>query len=168
MAPMSDDKPKPEYIDNPHNLQTKAKVMVWRTPEELFKLAEARVEKLKDEFVKILKKECDRLLDFINKADAGDAAGRAAAIKGLRRISHELRGQGGTFGYPLVSQIGDSMVKYLDANEIFNEPELKIVRAHIDAIRAVSATDIKGDGGEIGRALLGELMRILDKVGAAT
>lgn len=164
---VDDGKPQPEFIENPHNLQTKAKVVVGRTPEELFKLAEARVEKLKDEFVAILKKECDRLLDFIGKADAKDPAERAAGIKGLRRVSHELRGQGGTFGYPLVSQIGDSLVKYLDANEVFNEAEIKILRAHVDAIRAVSSADIKGDGGDIGRALMGELSRILDKVGAA-
>lgn len=160
-------KTPPEFIENPHNLQTKAKVLVGRTPEELFKLAEARVEKLKDEFVQILKKECDRLNDFLAKAESKVDADRAAGIKGLRRISHELRGQGGTFGYPLVSQIGNSMVKYLDANEVFNEAELKIVRAHVDAIRAVSAADIKGDGGDVGRALMAELMRILDKVGAA-
>jgi hypothetical protein len=165
---MSDDKSKPEFIENPHHLTDKAKVVVGRSPEELFKLAEARVEKLKDEFVQILKKECDRLLDFVKKTESPDAADRAAGIKGLRRVSHELRGQGGTFGYPLVSQIGDSLVKYLDANEVFNAPEIKILHAHVDAIRAVSAADIKGDGGDVGRALLGELSRILDKVGAAT
>lgn len=164
---MSDEKVLPEFIDNPSDLQAKAKVLLGRSADELFKAAELRVLKLKDEFIQILKKESDRMLDLAIKAEK-DEAQRAAAIKGLRRVSHELRGQGGTFGYPLVSQIGDSMVKYLDANEEFGQAEIKILRAHVDAIRAVSSADIHGDGGEIGRALLGELQRILQKVGAIT
>ena len=79
---------------------------------------------------------------------------RPRLFKGLNDIAHDLKGQGGTFGYPLVTVIADSLYNFSRPREIFGDEQVALVRAHLDAIRTVVHQRIKGDGGEIGRELV--------------
>jgi hypothetical protein len=58
----------------------------------------------------------------------------------LNNVAHELRGQGETFGYPLVT-----------------DKHREFYKAHIDAINVVMTNKVKGDGGEVGQSLLKDL-----------
>ena len=64
-----------------------------------------------------------------------------------------MKGQGGTFGYPLITTFADSLFKFTGANARQTDNYVQIVNAHIDAIRAVVAGKIQGDGGRTGREL---------------
>jgi hypothetical protein len=72
-------------------------------------------------------------------------------------IAHELRGQGGSYGYPLVTKFGDQLCRYLDATDILDARSLVIVKAAADAIAVVINSAVVGDGGETGRKL-GEML----------
>ncbi|MBM3553972.1 MAG: hypothetical protein FJX47_00280 [Alphaproteobacteria bacterium] len=159
------EKGKFEIVGQPPSLEGKVKLMIGRDADELLKAAEKRIEGLKDEFIGILKRDAERLGDQMATAEK-DPAGRVAAIKSIRKMAHELRGQGGTFGYPLISEVGDTLVKYIDTVQEASDNDLKIMRAHVDAIRVVQSRVITGDGGDVGRALLAELQRILARAGA--
>ena len=76
----------------------------------------------------------------------------------INRIAHELRGQGGIFGYPLITALGKSLYKTtLDPLMIITEERRTLIEAHIDAIRTVFREKISGNGGEVGSALLREI-----------
>src|SRR3546814_7444393 len=64
----------------------------------------------------------------------------------MRRLLHDLRGQAGTFGYPLVSQVGDSACKFIDLSEDFSETEVEVIGMHVDALKAIAQSK------KIGRA----------------
>lgn len=68
-------------------------------------------------------------------------------------IVHDLRGQGASFGYPLVTRIGSSLCRYVERHENHAQADADIVRAHVDALRAVMGNKLKGDGGEIGQKI---------------
>jgi len=89
---------------------------------------------------------------------------RPALFKGLNDIAHDLKGQGGTFGYPLVTFIADSLYRFTRPREHYEDEQVAIVRAHLDAIRAVVAGRVKGDGGTIGRDLIAAMQRAVDKL----
>lgn len=72
-------------------------------------------------------------------------------------IAHELRGQGGSYGYPLVTKFGDQLCRYLDATDMLDARGLVIVKAAADAIAVVINSAVVGDGGETGRKL-GEML----------
>lgn len=72
----------------------------------------------------------------------------------LHHIAHDMKGQAGTFGYPLVTEIGLRLCRLLQECAI---PDLAVVAAHVDALADVVEQRLAGDGGEAGRNLLGRL-----------
>lgn len=80
-------------------------------------------------------------------AKTKSAAERQKDIAKMFDIAHEIRGQGGTFGFPLISVVGDSLCKFLDRRKTLSPPELDVVELHILAMKAVFRQGLKGDGG---------------------
>ena len=68
-------------------------------------------------------------------------------------MAHELRGQGGTFGYPLISVFGKSLYGFTGPGAVYSDSHLEIVKAHIDSMRVVINDRIEGDGGRLGLEL---------------
>lgn len=71
----------------------------------------------------------------------------------LHAIAHDMRGQGGTFGYPLMSNFADGLYDFTDVTTPTSDKNVEIIKAHIDAMRVVIKDRISGDGGEIGEQL---------------
>jgi hypothetical protein len=71
----------------------------------------------------------------------------------INEIAHEMKGQGGTFGYPLVSTFGDSLYDFTGPNAGLTDNHVEIVKAHVDAMRATIHGRIQGDGGQVGNEL---------------
>jgi len=63
----------------------------------------------------------------------------------LYDMSHEIRGQGGTFGFPLISLLGDSLCKYLETQNTLGDRSLGIIRIHIHAMKAVFRQNLRGE-----------------------
>jgi len=71
----------------------------------------------------------------------------------LHAIAHDMRGQGGTFGYPLISNFSDGLYDFTGVNTSTSDTNVEIIKSHIDAMRVVIKQRISGDGGEIGKQL---------------
>lgn len=78
---------------------------------------------------------------------------RIVTFKPINEIAHEMKGQGGTFGYPLVSTFGDSLYDFTGPNAGLTDNHVHIVKAHVDAMKATINGRIQGDGGQIGQEL---------------
>ncbi|BCJ91277.1 hypothetical protein IZ6_20120 [Terrihabitans soli] len=75
----------------------------------------------------------------------------------LYRASHDIRGQGRTFGYPLAGEIADGLCDLLDGAEDINAQVIELVDAHIDAIRAVVRDDVRDGSDKVARSVVAEL-----------
>ena len=86
---------------------------------------------------------------------------------GLRDIfsfAHDLRGQGGSFGYPLLSAIGGSLCAFLEARDFrLKDGDMVVVRSHFDAVAAILADEITGEGDAVSQALVDSLAELADK-----
>jgi hypothetical protein len=71
--------------------------------------------------------------------------------------THNIKGQGASFGYPLVSRIGQSLCRLIAPGRSVDEAGLKLAQAHIDALKLVLDQKIAGKGGETGDKLAGRL-----------
>jgi HPt (histidine-containing phosphotransfer) domain-containing protein len=89
--------------------------------------------------------------------------GEAASLEELRAIAHEVRGQGGSFGFPLISRVATSLYRLLRESEHLSAEGFDIVEAHVEALRAVVAQRVKGDGGSTGQQLAGELEAMVER-----
>lgn len=87
----------------------------------------------------------------------GKEGGRGKYFEEINLLAHELRGQGGTFGYPLISMFGKMLFECTGEGCKETDAAVEIVKCHIDAMRAVLRDKVAGDGGETGRALLKHL-----------
>ena len=67
------------------------------------------------------------------------------AIERIHWVAHELKGQGATFGYPLLTVYSESLCKLTKPDRKVTNSQAEIIRAHYDLIRIIILQDIKGD-----------------------
>jgi len=78
-------------------------------------------------------------------------------FKIINELAHDLRGEGQTFGYPLVTDFGKSLFEYTRMNIQPDEKFLDLLHAHIESIQVIIREKIKGTGGEIGKTIVATL-----------
>lgn len=152
-----------QIIKPPNNL-IKAKTGTGRvTPDaEAIQRAEHAMKKIGEDFPKWAQTD----LDEIDKALAAarkDPANQEEYIMQIFRRSMEVKGQGGSFGYDLISLVGDSLKKFTESRTEASPRDVEIIAAHVNAMRVVMVDDIKGDGGEVGRAIVQGLYKLTAK-----
>ena len=87
-----------------------------------------------------------------------DSAGRGQHVDALFRVGHDLKGQGASFGFPLVTKIGHSLcVLTRDRARQYESRHLDLAKAHLDALDLILAKSIKGEGGKVGAELVAKL-----------
>lgn len=69
------------------------------------------------------------------------------------KIAHDMKGQGATFGYDLVTDIGNHLCRYIEKQPCFDEEQMEAVEKHIQAISEILNTHLTGDGGVRGNEL---------------
>jgi hypothetical protein len=159
------DKPKVEFVDNPNPIRNKVKVKHGADPSALIAQADESVKKLGGEFETIFADSVVALSEAMAEIRRGGMP-RENGVMVMRRLLHDLRGQAGTFGYPLVSQIGDSACKFIDLSEAIERTETDVIGMHIDALKAINQAKIKGDGGAVGQELMSGLRKVILKYNA--
>jgi hypothetical protein len=133
-----------------------------RDLEAVLARAQAAVADLAKNFEESAVVDLDRCAGFL-KAAREDPDERVANVKEIYGIAHNLKGQGSSFGYPLITRIGQSLCQLTRPDRNFSDSDLGIVQAHLDAIRLILAKEIKGDGGDIGSKLAARLEALADQ-----
>ena len=93
------------------------------------------------------------LLDAAKKAPEG----RREQLDLLYASMHNIKGQGSSFGYPLVTRLGQSLCRLIAPGRALDDAGLKIAQAHLDALKLVLDQKIAGKGGEVGEKLAARL-----------
>lgn len=88
---------------------------------------------------------------------------RHQQFKQINEIAHDMKGQGGTFGFPLISQFADSLYGFTRPRDAYLDAEVDLVKAHVDAMNAVVKGRIKGPGGAIGQQLSETLAKAIER-----
>lgn len=130
---------------------------------ELLKRAEAAVDGLKDEFEAQVLAEAGRINELAQSL-ADDRSKAEEVSRQVYLIGHEVAGQGATYGYDLVTQIGNSLCRYIDRLGWPGETSDEVLRAHADAIRAVVGNKVNGTGGAVGESLVAGLNELVDRM----
>ena len=140
-----------QWADGPAKQETEA---VARADAGVVKTTETYSEWAKED-LSMMRAAIDTIRD--NPAESGDALGQ------LRTISFDMKGQGATFGYGLITEIGDSLHRFVHDLQDASEFDLKVIVSHMESMKVVMAGEIRDDGGPAGRELLRELHRLKEK-----
>ena len=141
----------------PKTLRDKAGPRFGRIDHEAIARAEAALAALSSNYGDWLQEEVEKL----------EGAREAIRVDGVDRVTidmlftraHDLKGLGGTYGFPLVGRIAASLCRLLGDGDGRGKVPLALVDAHIKAIKAAVRDDIRSADTSIGAALAGELER---------
>jgi ribosomal protein S18 acetylase RimI-like enzyme len=105
----------------------------------------------------------------IARIAAQNAGWSDGAFEVLFGAAHDLKGMGGSYGFPLVTQMAASLCRLIetDAGKAAARTEPGLVLAHIDALRAAVRDRITTAEHPIGRALMSALEAEVENLGVA-
>jgi hypothetical protein len=113
--------------------------------------AEAALKNLSGNFSQWLQDEIDKLVAARQTLRSEGVSPQT--LEGLYLRAHDLKGLGTTYGFPLITRVAASLCLLTeDADKRLRAP-MTLIDAHIDAIRAAVAQDIKDDAHPVGREL---------------
>ncbi|WP_269713757.1 Hpt domain-containing protein [Caulobacter sp. NIBR2454] len=144
---------KAEIIQVPNLLR--AKVGGGNIDKSAIAKAEAALQALSSNFGQWLQDEIDKLEVARKKIDADGMS--TETIDGLYLRAHDLKGLGSTYEYPLITRLAGSLCRLIDEPEKRMKAPLRLIDAHILAIKAAVRDGIKVDTHPLGKALASEL-----------
>jgi len=120
--------------------------------EDLMAKAMAALEDMSEDYPDWVSSLIDQLAT-VHRRCVDTPEQRFQLFEQLHAIAHDMRGQGGTFGYPLISDFSDGLYDFTAVNTSLSDKNVEIIKSHIDAMRVVIKQRINGDGGDIGKQL---------------
>ena len=155
------------YFRLPNHLKEKAGGLGMSGPGDLpldfLEEAEQQLQRAALDFTEWAHDYLKKLSYLCDKALKGTGV-RRDHFEEINLLAHELRGQGGTFGYPLITIFGKMLYETTGKSCRVDDNAVEVVKAHIDAMRAVLRDKVSGDGGKIGRQLQRSLEVAVEKL----
>lgn len=130
--------------------------------DEMLKKMEALVEKSSGQFIDQTIETLKTLREILARA-AADPATRPEALEQIREEAFQIKGMGGVFGYPLLTEFAKSLHDFLKELNDLDELQQEIVSIHIDTLYVVVAHKIAGSGGPLEAQLRASLKAAIDK-----
>ena len=131
-------------------------------PDEVLE-AEAVVAEMAENYTIWVRDDIATARSALTKAKE-NLADNAESIREIFSVCHDIKGQGSSFGFDLMTMLGASLCDLLREGGSVTERKLAVVEAHVDALAFVIDRKIKGDGGDKGRQLVDKLQKFADKV----
>lgn len=125
-------------------------------PASLVK-AEKVIEKNTIDFIPIAKELLKTLETSLENAKSGVLQGEAA-IESMLHPAVQLKAQGTLFHFPLVTEVSNTLVNFLETVENMDKDVMEIVTAHKTVIGLVISNNMHGDNHPQGSALKTSLL----------
>ena len=150
-----------QIIDPPNLLKAKVGGEL-EYDQVLVDKAEAALAELSEEYTAWLEGDIAELTRLLEKMTSDPAVARPH-LEAMARLVHEIRGQAGTFGYPLVTTLADSLFNLLDGVDEPGTQQFELIVTHVEAIKVVRRENIRGDGGTLGRELVAGVKKAVER-----
>tara|TARA_R110000787_G_scaffold186397_4_gene298032 strand:- start:2389 stop:2874 length:486 start_codon:yes stop_codon:yes gene_type:complete len=153
-----------EIINPPNNLKNKVReggpgAVDLATLER----AEQAIADMSDSYLEWVEEDLKRM-DVAYKNLEQAETPRKEEADAVFQIAHDIKGQGGSFGYDLMTVIGNELCRLIERTESFGSAEVQAIKVHVDALKIVIQTGMKGDGGANGQALVDGIRKVGDKL----
>lgn len=95
-----------------------------------------------------------KLKRLFNDARSVSGASRDNVIREeLYRVAHDIKGQGATFGYPLMTDVATHLCNLIKKTETFSANDMDLIKHDIDDMEQILTLKLTGDGGQKGATI---------------
>ena len=125
---------------------------------DLEKMAMEAMSDLAAKFPAWASGDVQKIKEYLAEASGIFGDERTAIIR--QRVypkTHDLKGQGTTFGYPLITDIASHMCKLITSKTTFSSADLLSLKNDASMMETVLWKKLKGDGGTKGAQILEKL-----------
>ncbi len=130
--------------------------------EEVVEKAQGTIDLHQDKFLEWAINDVASLEAAYQKA-LDNAASNEAAVTEIEEISATLKARAGTFNFGLATSVAKSLNSFCQIHRKPTGEHLTVIRKHIDTLSVVFNKNITGDGGEVGKELLDNLFKLVEK-----
>jgi chemotaxis protein histidine kinase CheA len=123
--------------------------------------AEAALAELAEDFTQWMESECTRLDQARNalRASGMNQGTRDALFLAI----HDIKGQATTFGFPHVTPVAESLCRLIEHTPDMHRIPLSLVDQHVDAVRAITHKNARGDSDANAAVLAQRLRQVTDE-----
>lgn len=114
--------------------------------EALIREAEAAVAGLSADFLPWVREDYTRMQAALRDAKA-DPAEAASHIRSIFERAHNMKGQGGSFGFPLLSEVADGLCAGTRDVQAVTPGILECVETHLALLGRILTDEITGTAG---------------------
>jgi hypothetical protein len=165
-----------EFIQPPNNLRQKQKLagVSMTLDAKAVERADAVIKNSTEDYFVSINEDLARLGRRYEEASR-DPSSRPQQIEEIHAISQSIAGQGSSFGYPLITGLATQLCHYIE-DHVFpvagtrgvTDPEIEVIKVHMEAMRLVIMQKMEGEGGPIGQKLIAGLGMVIKKVTGTT
>ena len=152
-----------EIYEQPNPLRAKVSYGPEGIDDKVLAKAEAAIANLGQEFlgwIELDVKAAQQKFDVITDLPEDE---RDHAMHELFTILHDMKGQGGSFGFPLITTIANGVCRFVESRSKYGPHEMDAIHLHLDALRVVVTHHLSGDGGYVGEKMLQGLEKVMAK-----
>ena len=129
---------------------------------EMVEVAEAGLREASADYEDLVQSDLRKIDEAITRAiDTPSVA--ADAVKEIFDISHNIKGQAASLDYPLLTEIAQSMCRFISSSGRAVPKRLDMITLHTRAMGTVVAHKIRGEVQETGRKVLEALDIAVEK-----
>ena len=155
-----------QYITPPNNLRQKQKLAgVTGTIDGVWiDAAEKSMTNARFDYLEAVSDDLNRLTAAYEAAYK-DRDNRPDRVKELYAIVQMIKGQGSSFGYPLISNVGAQLARFMeDCGDNLTDAQMEGVKVHVETLRLIMQQKMEGDGGPMGQKIVAGLALVIKKM----
>ncbi len=132
---------------------------------EALRRAEEAVAQLQESYPEWVGPDVDRMEILLNDAKGLSGEARTASLRELFDIAHNIKGQGVSFSYPLMTDIGQSLCAFLHGMKKMDDGAFSLIKAHIQAMQVVMRDRLQDAEDPLAKKVISELCAIGARIG---
>ncbi len=118
--------------------------------------AEAAVAALADQYILTVQEDIANLEQAATRARSKPGQ-NAKEIEQIFQTAHNIKGQGGSFGFQLMTEVGHSLCEQTRGLGALDLDGLDVIDHHIRILGVIVHRKLRGDGGALGAQLIDKL-----------
>ena len=157
-----DDIPEVEFI--PPSPALKEKAGSGGIPDHLVERAQTHINDNKVDFVPIAEKYIKDIRSILKKLKGQTSHGKKKSLmQDVISCIMQLKAHGGMFNYPVITNISNYILRFVEGNDNINEDLYKIIEAHNETIELITSQQVKLENDERAIALTNELRGVIER-----